>query len=99
MDPEDQQGRNDEVADEIRINWSETNHLNVNVSIEGKKQLVLLKGPYDTGSQISFLSGEVVREELPELWDLRTPYRNRVSGVGGQSVDCLLYTSPSPRDS
>ena len=46
-------------------------------------------GPYDTGSQISFLNKNLVREHLPGAAPRIEPYLVTVVGVGGKRVPIL----------
>ena len=71
----------------ITVCLTDEPHLNVEVEvgIQGS-QVMTLVGPYDTGSQISFLDYEVVKRHAPHWLKMARPFGLRVRGAGGDSI-------------
>ena len=57
------------------------------IEIEGKRAYVL----FDTGSMRSYIRNEFASEVKRRIEPFHV-------GLGGRVYNCLLYTSPSPRD-
>jgi hypothetical protein len=74
----------------ITVHFTTEEHLHMLVSIPDKNgKMVHVKGPFDTGSQLSFLNEHFLREYLPEvlLCAVTCPYR--VRGAGGERLKVL----------
>ena len=73
--------------EEITVCLTNDSHLNVDVqfNVHGD-QLVTLSGPYDTGSQISFLNYGVIGKHAPHWLKMAKPFGYKVRGAGGDSI-------------
>ena len=74
-------------SDVITVCLTDEPHLNVEVefNVHGN-QLMHLVGPYDTGSQISFLNYGVIKEHVPHWLNMAKPFGFRIRGAGGDSI-------------
>ena len=74
-------------SEEITVCLTDEPHLNVEVEvgIQGSQVLTFV-GPYDTGSQLSFLDYEVVKTRVPHWLKMAKPFGLRVRGAGGDSI-------------
>ena len=61
--------------------------LEVDVEFIAREHSFTVRGPYDTGSQISFVRKDLVAEHLPNLWNKLEPCGVRIIGVGGKPLE------------
>jgi hypothetical protein len=88
--PEIDNDRNEGQKETITVNFATERHLAVVVSLPAKDgRSILVKGPFDTGSQLSFLKEAYVKRWIPELLMNLQPCPYRVRGAGGEVLRVL----------
>ena len=64
----------------------EVENYGVDVQLMFQGETITVRGPYDTGSEVSLLNAELVDEYFPEILSHMEPFRRTVTGVGGNTI-------------